>query len=59
VFWLAERNAAAPDQLLDAFNGYREIFEQLLDRPQCEASTSSPPVDSHQRQRVPDGSTSR
>jgi hypothetical protein len=43
VFWLAERGAAAPDQLLVAFTDYRDIFERLLGRPQREASTLSSP----------------
>jgi hypothetical protein len=45
VFWLAERGAATPDQLLHAFTDYCYIFERLLDRPHREASTSSSPVD--------------
>jgi hypothetical protein len=45
VFWLAERGAAGADHLLDAFSDFREVFELLLDRPQCEASTLSSPLD--------------
>jgi hypothetical protein len=62
VFWLAERGAAAPDQLLDAFTDYRDIFEQLLDRPRREASTLSPspsPVDVRELTRNTEALTSR
>jgi hypothetical protein len=59
VFWLAERGAAAPDQLLEAFTDYRDIFERLLDRPQREASTLSAPVDARALPRIAQELTSR
>jgi hypothetical protein len=39
AFALAERGRATPDQLLGAMLTYRELFEQLLDRPHHETTT--------------------
>jgi hypothetical protein len=59
VCWLAERGAAAPDQLVDAFTGYHDILEQLLARSRREASTLSAPIDALAQLRKTEQLTSR
>jgi len=47
VFCFAERGIAEPDRLRDALVRYRDVFEQLLDRPQREATTYDPRPPAH------------